>query len=226
MNEATHKKHMLEILTDIYQNPFLAHNLYFKGGTALFLFHDLPRFSTDLDFDIRAGCGDRNRVFEELKQIVSRYGNLREATKKRYTFFFLLSYEKYKRTIKVEASLRNYGHEGVEIKNIFGTDLKVLALDFICAHKLVALSERTKARDLFDAYFILVNDLPINEKIIKIRTGKSLKQFLAHLVQSIEKNFSRQNVLHELAPIIGDKKKNWVRDHLKKELLKLIKDRK
>ena len=91
MNEATHKKHMLEILTDIYQNPFLAHNLYFKGGTALFLFHDLPRFSTDLDFDIRAGCGDRNRVFEELKQIVSRYGNLREATKKRYTFFFLLS---------------------------------------------------------------------------------------------------------------------------------------
>lgn len=47
-----HKFFMVQLLKEIYSDPELATCLGFKGGTALMLFYDLPRFSTDLDFDL------------------------------------------------------------------------------------------------------------------------------------------------------------------------------
>jgi len=47
-----HKKILLKILKDIYSNTSVAPLLGFKGGTALYLFYNLPRFSLDLDFDL------------------------------------------------------------------------------------------------------------------------------------------------------------------------------
>lgn len=45
-----HQKAILSFLLSLPKNP-LARDLIFKGGTALFVFYDLPRFSVDLDFD-------------------------------------------------------------------------------------------------------------------------------------------------------------------------------
>lgn len=223
MKHELHRKNMIDILVEIYKDPFLAHNLYFKGGTALYLFHDLPRFSTDLDFDLSSECKDKNKILEKIKFIASKFGTLQESTIKRNTILLILSYEKYHRLIKIEISTRNLETEAHEIKNIFGTDIKVLQLDLICTSKLIALSERTKARDLFDAYFILINDLPINEKILKIYSGKDTKQFFRFLEGKIKKSFSRKNVLHELGEMIEDNKKNWIRDKLQISVLDLIK---
>lgn len=213
----------MEILIQIYQDPLLAHCLYFKGGTAFYLFYDFPRFSTDLDFDLSQSCQEKEKVFEHIKKILSGFGTLRESIIKRSTFFFLLSYEKYQKTIKVEISTRSYGAEEYEIKNIFGVDIKLLKLDYLCAHKLVALSERIKARDLFDAYFILLNDLPINNEIIKIRTDKNIKNFFKSLYHKVQQSFTRKNVLHELGELIDENKKNWTREKLIDETLTLIK---
>lgn len=225
MKQELHRKNMIDILIEIYKDPFLAHNLYFKGGTALYLFHDLPRFSTDLDFDLNSDCKDKNRILERIKFITSKFGTLQESIVKRNTILLILSYEKYHRLIKIEISTRNPGVEVYEIKNIFGTDIKVLQLDFICAGKLLALTERTKARDLFDVYFILINELPVNEKILKIYSGKTIKQFFKFLEGKVKKSFSRKNVLHELGEMIEDNKKNWIRDKLQISVLDLIKQK-
>lgn len=225
MKQELHRKNMIDILMEIYKDPFLAHNLYFKGGTALYLFHDLPRFSTDLDFDLNSDCKDKNKILEKIKFIASKFGALQESIVKRNTILLILSYEKYHRLIKIEISTRDPGAKAYEIKNIFGTDIKVLQLDFICSGKLLALTERTKARDLFDAYFILINELPVNEKILKIYSGKTIKQFFKFLEGKVKKSFSRKNVLHELGEMIEDNKKNWIRDKLQISVLDLIKQK-
>lgn len=220
-----HKKYMIEILTEIFKNPFLAHNLCFKGGTALYLFYDLPRFSTDLDFDLNSDCKDKRKVLEKIKFIISKFGTLRESVIKKNTILLVLSYEKYQRLIKIEISTRDFRAEVYEIKNIFGIDIKVLQLDLICASKLFALCERTKARDLFDAYFILINDFPINERVLTIYSNKNIKEFFVFLEKKVKKSFSRKNVLHELGEMIEDDKKNWVRDKLQNSVLDLIKQK-
>ena len=52
MNINKHRFYLTQILADIYSDKELALCLGFKGGTALMLFHNLPRFSVDLDFDL------------------------------------------------------------------------------------------------------------------------------------------------------------------------------
>src|SRR3989339_753904 len=194
MKHELHEQFMIKILLDIYRNKFLSQNLYFKGGTAFYLFYDLSRFSTDLDFDISTNCKNKEELFKELKNILAKYGEIKDARIKMNTVFFVLSYEKGERLIKIEASKRDFPQKH-EIKNIFGVDIKLLNLDLLCAHKLVALTERIKARDLFDTYFIFLNEFPINKEIIKIRTDKNYKEFLKYLKNKIDKNFTRKNVL-------------------------------
>jgi len=49
---ATHNNLLVQILKDIYSDTDISPFLGFKGGTAAYLFYDLPRFSVDLDFDL------------------------------------------------------------------------------------------------------------------------------------------------------------------------------
>ena len=43
---------MGQILKDIYTDASISSLLGFKGGTCVYLFYNLPRFSVDLDFDL------------------------------------------------------------------------------------------------------------------------------------------------------------------------------
>jgi len=52
LNTTIHKKEMIKLFLDILSNRNLSTTLGFKGGTALYLFYDLDRFSTDLDFNM------------------------------------------------------------------------------------------------------------------------------------------------------------------------------
>ncbi len=67
------KKHEIilkNILREIYQHPVLQSQLAFKGGTCLYLFYGLPRFSTDLDFSLVAGVTDTDFEPEMLAEIL------------------------------------------------------------------------------------------------------------------------------------------------------------
>ena len=48
----SHRPILLGILKDLYQDRTVASWLGFKGGTALYFFHGLNRFSVDLDFNL------------------------------------------------------------------------------------------------------------------------------------------------------------------------------
>lgn len=49
---STHYSYLYNILKDIASDNELSPLLLFKGGTSLMFFHDLPRFSVDLDFSL------------------------------------------------------------------------------------------------------------------------------------------------------------------------------
>src|SRR3990172_11707863 len=150
-----HKVVLLEILKDIYADPDLRTILGFKGGTAAMLFYDLPRLSVDLDFDLLK-AEKKELVFGKVKEILQKHGILRDAREKKYTLFFLISYEKGKHTIKIDISKRK-GISEFHLKHYLGVAVLVMKEEDMAGGKFAAFLTRRKfaARDMFDLWFFL-----------------------------------------------------------------------
>ncbi len=219
-----HKNILIKILKDIYSEPSLGPVLGFKGGTAAYLFYGLERFSVDLDFDLLA-LEKREPVFEQMKEILGNYGNIKKSDKKRFALFYLLSYkEKVEggQNIKIEVNLRDFGSE-YEIKNYLGISMKVMKKKDMFAHKLVALYERAaKAnRDIFDVWYFLKNDWPVNREIVEKRTKIPFKNLLEKCLVLIEKTDERR-ILSGMGELLTEKTKLWVKKNLKSDLIFLL----
>lgn len=212
-----HKRILIKILKEIYSNPVLRNRLLFKGGTAAFLLYGLPRLSVDLDFDL-LDENKKNEVFAELKKILSNFGHLIDATEKRYTLFFLLSYEKNKRKIKVEISKRSIKTKS-ELRNYLGIPILVMAKEQMLSSKLAAFLTRKKlaVRDLFDLWFFLKNDWSFDEDFFYQKTCLSLKQGIKNALTKLKK-VKKNQLLSGLGDLLDKKQKNWVKDKLKEEL--------
>lgn len=218
----THKTILLQILKDIYTDTSLGPILGFKGGTAAYLFYDLSRFSTDLDFDL-LDEKKKDYVFDKIEKILQKFGKIKEKYKKRYTLFFIMSYSDKAQNIKVEISRRSFGSH-YELKNYFGISMLVMVKEDFFAHKLVALLERKKTahRDIFDVWFSLKNNWPINKKIVEKRTKMSFPEYLEKCVAFIE-NLSVKNILAGMGELLDEKQKTWAKTNLKKDVLFLLK---
>ena len=108
LNTPVHKNVLLQILKDVYSDSAIAPFLGFKGGTAAFMFYGLSRFSVDLDFDLLDDSKE-DIVFERIEKILKKYGVIKQATRKRFSIFFLLSYQEHAHNIKVEINRRMFG---------------------------------------------------------------------------------------------------------------------
>jgi len=217
-----HKIILIKILKNIYSDKDLRNILGFKGGTALFLFYKLPRISVDLDFNL-LDEEKKSLVFEKLKNNLSKFGEIIEAKEKRYTLFFLISYGKGERKIKVEVSKRNiptkYG-----VKNYLGIPILVAKKESLASGKLSAFLNRKKlaSRDLFDLWFILENNWLFDEILLKSQTNFSIKQALKEAIKKI-KNLKNNQLLQGMGELVEKKDKQWIKKNLKNELLFLLK---
>jgi predicted nucleotidyltransferase component of viral defense system len=222
LDRARHELILNNIIKDVSGDRFLAPILGLKGGTACYLLYGMPRFSTDLDFNL-LNSKQKEKVFKRFKEILSKYGKIKESWMKKNTIFFLLSYQEKLQNVKVEISIRDFGNN-YEVINYFGLPVLVMDKGNMFAHKLVALSERKKVanRDLFDIHFFLETNWPINEEIIKVRTKKSLKEYLKYLLGFIKKNVSEKNILFGLGEILDKRQKSFLKVNLKKETLFLL----
>lgn len=225
LETSTHRTILIRILKDIYTNKKIGPLLGFKGGTAVYLFYDLSRFSVDLDFDL-LDLEQQDVVFDELTTILQKYGTLKQARAKRYSLFFLLSYhdklyDAY--NIKVEVNLRSFGSR-YEVKSYLGIPMKVMVQEDIAAHKMVAMIERfgKTNRDIFDVWFFLKHNWPINQEIIAKRTGVIFKQFLQKCIDELEA-MSDRGILSGVGELLDAKQKAWVKKHLRQETIFLLK---
>jgi len=211
-NTGRHKRVLTEILVDIIKR--FDGKIAFKGGTAAMLFYNLPRLSLDLDFDLLEELSEEE--IDLLKVILRKHGEVKEARDKRFTLFFLLDYEVDYPNIKVEFNKRLWKNNRYETVWLLGVEMKIADKKTMLSNKLVALSERRTlaGRDLFDVHYFLKLGYPLNEKLIKERTGKTLNEYLNYLKKFISKNYTSKNVLQELGEILDEKQKSWAKDHL------------
>ena len=219
---AKHKFILVQILKDIYLDKDIGPILGFKGGTAVYLFYNLPRFSVDLDFNLL----DETKialVFRKIKSILIKYGKLKEAKEKRFTLFFIISYGEKDTNIKLEISKRKYPDK-YELKNYLGIPMLVMRPEDMTAHKLVALLERKSLanRDLFDVWYFFKNNWSINSELIELRTGEKIKDILKRCIKVVEK-INEKDILQGLGEILDKRQKDWVKAKLKQELLFLLK---
>jgi len=225
LNITTHKNILIKILKDIYTDSTIGPILGFKGGTAVYLFYNLHRFSVDLDFDL-LDAEKEDYVFEQVKKILENYGTIKEAEKKRFNLFYVLAYDDKvpgAQNIKVEINRREFGSK-YEVKSYLGISMKIMAREDMFAHKLCAMHERIGKtnRDIFDVWYFLLNEWPINKEIVESRTGMNFKEFLQRCIDSLEK-ITDQNILSGMGELLDVKQKDWVKAKLRSETIFLLK---
>jgi len=217
-----HEQILKNILRDIYTTPELQGRLAFKGGTCLYMFYGLNRFSVDLDFNVISDTLPE----EAVVNIIKKYLVIDDQMNKHFTWFWLGSYEKGKQRVKVEMSKRNYLDTYVN-KNFYGVTIPTMSTDCMFAHKLCAITDRKKLqnRDLYDAHFMFLKDFPINEKIIELRTEKNIKEYFTYLIDFIEKKVNPNTILEGLGELIDNQQKDHIKATLIRDLLFDLKSR-
>jgi len=216
-----HKFLLVQILKDIYTDIELANCLGFKGGTALMFFYDLPRFSVDLDFNLLVSDKE-DVVYGKVRKILLKYGPIFDEAKKFYGPLIVLNYGFGERKLKVEISNRIFDNR-YEVKNLLGINMKVMVQEDMFAHKLCALLDRNMItnRDIFDCWFFMQKQTPINKQIVESRTGLSLEEYLQKCIDHLE-SMSEKGLLQGLGELMDDSMKKFVQTKLRSEVIGLM----
>jgi predicted nucleotidyltransferase component of viral defense system len=169
------REYVQHVLLDIlFQIKGVDAKLAFKGGTALRLLRNSPRFSEDLDF---TGWVKPYHVGEWLKQTAkeaSRHGldfKMVESNETSGGWFALMDTQVYDWPVRIEwnVSLRASGkaapHETTLVTSPLWTSysLTALATDEMVSEKIQALLRRKESRDFYDLYFLMRARLGIKE---------------------------------------------------------------
>ena len=200
---------LLSILSDI--------PVVFKGGTYLWFFHGLPRFSDDLDFTLHGPV--KKNLLESISKGLYFYGfanelkilkDDRNGISARYLINGPLhTSEKDRSPIYIEISKRedvvlprlalklDFPQYDFPVKNILGMNLEEVA-----SEKVRAILTREKGRDIFDLNFLIEKkEVKFNEDLVNIKLAfYDFKferiQFMSKLEQ-MEKLYYR-----ELKPVV------------------------
>ena len=211
----------LNVRREYYQHLFLSYfyqqkttsSVFFKGGTALRIIYQSPRFSEDLDFSTNL------RDIKVLEQAIlltlqetEREGivvSLKEAKETSGGYLAIISFETDEEpvVIQLEISLRQGDKKGevVTIANDFIPPYTIVSLgrEQLVEEKIRALLTRQKPRDFYDLYYILRSGLlSLDQKkllaqvrevlrLTKINFEGELKQFLPKSHWSVIRNFGQ-----------------------------------
>lgn len=151
-------------LKGLFDSPF-GRKLIFKGGTALRLAYDSPRFSEDLDFSLTSDpFKDAFPIL--VKKIITPFPELAisDLEEKHYTYLAEIkvtqNYLPFPFRIKIEISkrkLKNYKWKLHLLTSPLTTVMtlgQIATLEQLYADKLSCLKSRAKPKDLFDLWYI------------------------------------------------------------------------
>ncbi|MBI5200058.1 MAG: nucleotidyl transferase AbiEii/AbiGii toxin family protein [Elusimicrobia bacterium] len=168
------REYVQHVLLDVlYRIKGVDAKLAFKGGTALRLLRNSPRFSEDLEF---TGWVKPYHVGEWIKQTAkeaARHGldfNIVESNETSGGWFALMDTRVYDWPARIEwnVSLRASGkpalHETTLVTSPLWTSYSLTALetDEMVSEKIQALLRRKEPRDFYDLYFLVRARLGIN----------------------------------------------------------------
>ncbi len=171
------------ILFILYQE--YGNTLIFKGGTALKKCYGLDRFSEDLDFT----CTDKVDT-KKLESGLKRFGIEYEIETKEYgnglkvilrikgplylgvrlsLCHFIIDFS-FRENVELKPTIKTIGRFLEELPEF---DVAVMDEKEILAEKVRAIMSRTKARDVYDLFFLLEKGVPFDKELIE----KKLKYY-------------------------------------------------
>ncbi|MDA3926109.1 MAG: nucleotidyl transferase AbiEii/AbiGii toxin family protein [Kiritimatiellae bacterium] len=215
-----HKFFLLQVLKEIYADPELASSLGFKGGTALMMFHNLPRFSVDLDFNL-TGEFDEPEVYSKIRSILKEFGNIRDEACKHYGILLVMNYEKDNRNLKVEISNRVYPDE-YELRDYLGISMKVMKLEHMFTHKLMAILDRPMLtnRDIFDCWYCMKKRTPLVKAIMDIRLKCGFTEYMDNCISVVSK-INKNRILDGMGELLDQETKTRVKNNLIEDFISL-----
>jgi predicted nucleotidyltransferase component of viral defense system len=218
---AVHKTLMFQILKEMYSDTGVSPFIGFKGGTAALMFYGLPRFSTDLDFDLLKS-NKEEMVTAKVELILKKFGTIKETHNRAFNLFWLLSYGDAAHNIKVEINRRQFG-SSFELKTYLGVPMLVMSREDMFAHKLMAMYERIgkTSRDIFDVWFFLSQRFPINKEIVENRSMMKFDELVIACIIKLEK-LNNRHILDGVGELIAENQKDWARAKLKEETISLL----
>lgn len=211
------------IAVEYCQHSFLAslyrlaegNNLLFKGGTALKIVFNSPRFSEDLDFTSNTARASQveSLLLNSLAKVASEGINTdvleAKTTSGGYLTQFLFTWLDFSVQIKCKVSFRQKGSKNkgelFTINPEYLPTYTLMALDtnHLVEEKIKACLGRQKPRDFYDVYFLLRSRLidprqkvlltKIQQKLhsSKINFSAELKKFLPISMHSVIKDFRK-----------------------------------
>jgi len=219
-----------QIEKDYLQHIFLhriyrlvSNELVFKGGTCLQKTFGLNRFSEDLDFTLNGKCRLKN-VMEDAAGAITLFGYESEVAKEKkdeISNSFLLRIrgplydgsDKSIVTLRAEISIREKVIQEVENRSIIPVyndlppyTLLTMKFEEILAEKVRAVITRTRAKDVYDLWFLLKKNIPadirlINEKLKYYNLSFDKKTFTKS-IEGMGKIWEKE--LRAILPIIPD----------------------
>jgi predicted nucleotidyltransferase component of viral defense system len=208
-------------LVTIFQSPFLAERLAFRGGTALHkIYFDIPRrYSEDIDL-VQIVPAPIGQVIDALQELLNGFLGVprRKQTEQSVTLTYRLESEGppvVQMRLKVEINTREHfvveGYQkqpfAVQSRWFKGDcEITTYTLEELLATKLRALYQRRKGRDLFDLWLGVTERKADVGRIIHIfkqyMENEGLSVTSMKYQQNLQEKMKHQSFLSDLSPLL------------------------
>ena len=238
INETTIFREYLQILflSQLYLKK-QSRNIFFKGGTALHLIYNAPRFSEDLDFTVELEEKEFLNFIKDLLDELSKkemieFKEKKTLTGKKFLLKAVPSVLPYETFVNLDFSFREKVISPQ--KSIIETDYPVLftsyiwhlSKDEIFAEKIRALLTRVKGRDFYDLWYLLTQGAKLDKNLVKKKLKyyglKDIKK--GEILKKIEK-FSKKEFILDVRPFVSLEQRDklsdffdYIKDYLRKNL--------
>ena len=229
--DVLHRSYLNRALIEIIDQPYMAHNLAFKGGTCASMLGYLDRFSIDLDFDGLPNANDVKlregflKAFEQLGlEVVSTFDQI---------LFFQVRYPNApgkRNKLKVSASTLHVSSNDYKAQYFSDVDrfINSQTIETMFANKLVAVMDRhaqhgtIAGRDIYDIHHFFIMGYTYNQKVIYERTRMDPPDFFNNLVNFIRTNVTQRMINEDLNTLLPLRKFHSIRKVLLPETLALL----
>ncbi len=214
INESVIYREYLQLifLSYLYNESF-SKDIYFKGGTAIHLLFQAPRFSEDLDFTAEIGEKELETKIAKVFKIIEKSENISFKPKKslagkRFLLTGKYPFANFKVFINLDFSFREKVLDPqssiLETKYpvLFTSFIKHLSKKELLAEKIRAVLHRKKPRDIYDLWF-LSKDTLFDQKLLdkKLSYYQEKGVTLTDIRNRIE-TFSDSVITADLKPFI------------------------
>jgi len=211
---------IIEVVQTVAKSEAGSH-LAFKGGTALKLFHDLPRYSEDIDYDFLGKISPQTMMDILKSAVAKKKWEVTDDAVKYNTILLELRFAGPERNFRVKIEISTREKElKTTIQSLRGVPVLTLEPSFLMTEKLITFVQRQAGRDIFDAWFILNNAFPLDETMLVDNFGGHTN-FFSTLLGLIQKADSKK-ILRDTGKLLSVDQRNWVKTSFLSDFQRLV----